>query len=632
MNLLSAESVSKSFSERILINNQTLGLSKGDKVALVGANGAGKTTLLRILAGEMTPDSGSVSLRKGISTTYLPQQPVLDDTITIAQLLAADDNPVVNAIRDYEAIMTDPNADPDKMQELMELMEQYDAWNYDSTQAQVLAKLNITDDSRLLCTLSGGQRKRVAMARMLLRSPDLMLLDEPTNHLDLDAIEWLENFLGSPHKTLLMVTHDRYFLDNVANVILELDGGRIYRYEGNYAYFLEKKSEREAITRAEIDKAKNLLSKELEWMRRQPKARGTKARYRIEAFYEIKDKANSGKVKEELQLNMSTARQGGKVMEIEHIHKKLGGKTLVKDFSYTFRKGERIGVAGRNGAGKSTFLNLITGRIQPDQGEIVKGETTRPGYYTQEVDNLNPDNRIIDEIKEIAEFITLGNGEQVSVSKLLQMFLFPPAQQYGFIGKLSGGEKRRLQLLKVLVANPNFLVLDEPTNDLDIDTLNVLEDFLESFPGCLLLVSHDRYFMDKLTDHLFIFEGNGIITPFNGNYSDYRNSRDVSGKGQAMNAAETGNEAPAPKPKPEATSAYVSTGEAKKKPSNKILRELEQVEKEIEAKEAEKVTLAVEMARNLPFESLRKLSEQLSELDARLETLMARWEELQEMV
>ncbi|MES2386609.1 MAG: ABC-F family ATP-binding cassette domain-containing protein [Bacteroidota bacterium] len=621
MNLLSAENISKSYNERPLIVNQTLGLSKGDKVALVGANGAGKTTLLRILAGETEPDGGIVSVRKGTRQVYLPQQPELDPQMSIRELLDGDDNPVASLLRRYELVAADPDVDPDLIQELLDQLEMVDAWNYDNTQAQVLGKLGIADMEAKLGSLSGGQRKRVAMARMLLHMPDLMLLDEPTNHLDLDAIEWLENRLGGPQVTLLMVTHDRYFLDNVATVILELERGTIYRYDGNYAYFLEKKAEREAIKQVETERARNLMSKELEWMRRQPRARGTKAKYRIEAFYELKEKAADGPKREDLQLNVATSRQGGKVIEIHNASKAWGDRVMLTNFTHVFRKGERLGVAGRNGAGKSTFLNMLTGRTSPDSGQFIKGDTTKIGYYTQEVDNLNPENRVIDEVKEIAEFITLGSGESVSVSRLLTMFLFPPAQQYDFIGKLSGGEKRRLQLLKILVAAPNFLVLDEPTNDLDIDTLNVLEDFLESFPGCLVLVSHDRYFMDRLTDHLFIFEGDGKVTMFNGNYSDFRESRKADSE-----AAPKAKFALADKPAP------VPVVGEKKKPSQKVLRELEQVEADIETVEADKAALVTEMGNTQNFDALKKLTDKMNAIDAKLDKLMARWEELQELV
>ncbi|MFM9074442.1 MAG: ABC-F family ATP-binding cassette domain-containing protein, partial [Bacteroidota bacterium] len=370
--------------------------------------------------------------------------------------------------------------------------------------------------------LSGGQRKRVFLAQVLLASADLLILDEPTNHLDLEAIEWLEQYLSGKDITLLMVTHDRYFLDQVSTGILELDRGKLYRYNGNYSYFLEKKSEREEMLKSEVAKARNLLKKELEWMRRQPKARGTKAKYRVDAFYELQAKASQSLKKDRLELDIQEARQGGKILELHHVSSAWGGLKTVDDFTYTFKKGDRIGVVGKNGVGKSTFLNLVTGQIKPASGEILPGLTTKFGYFRQETADLNPSHRLIEEVKEIAEFITLSDGSQVSASKFLDQFLFPPEKQYTFIEKLSGGEKKRLQLLKVLVANPNFLILDEPTNDFDIETLNVLEEFLENFSGCLLLVSHDRYFMDRLVDQLFVFEGDGKIRVFNGNYSDYR--------------------------------------------------------------------------------------------------------------
>src|SRR6478736_6407351 len=522
MNYLSAETVSKAFNDKWLFKDLTFGISQGEKVALVGENGTGKTTLLKILTGELQTDTGKVSTRQGIRIGYLTQQPTVAGHLTVKEIIFNDSNKVAAVVKEYEDCLHHPDTSADRMQKVLEQMEELNAWDYDAKVQEVTSKLGVTDLDQKFSTLSGGQRKRVFMAQMLLTEPDLIIMDEPTNHLDLEAIEWLENYLAGPNITLIMVTHDRYFLDNVATEILELDRGKIYRYKGKYAYFLEKKSEREEMLKTEVSKARQLLKKELEWMRKQPRARGTKAKYRIEAFYEIQEKASTNLKRDKLELDLQSARQGGKILELDKVSKSYGDLKMVENFSYVFKKKDRIGVVGKNGIGKSTFLDLLTGKTKPDSGEIIPGVTTKIGYFTQESVDLNPNHRVIEEVKEIAEFITLSDGSSVSASRFLETFLFPAAKQYTFIEKLSGGEKKRLQLLKILVTNPNFLILDEPTNDFDIDTLNVLEDFLDKFTGCLILVSHDRYFMDHLVNELFVFEGDGKIQPFNGNYSDYR--------------------------------------------------------------------------------------------------------------
>ncbi len=522
MNYLSAENLSKTYNDRWLFREITLGIGQGEKLAFVGNNGVGKSTLLKILTGEIATDSGSVVLRDGIRLGYLTQQPSVADHVQVKDILFHEGNEVAKAVKEYEACLADEHVHPDRMQHALEKMSDLNAWEYETKVKEIITQLGVPDLEKTFGTLSGGQKKRIFLAQLLLQEPDLIIMDEPTNHLDLSAIEWLENYLSGPQITLIMVTHDRYFLDAVATEIIELDRGQLYRYKGNYAYFLEKKASREEILKSEVAKAKNLLKKELDWMRRQPKARGTKAKYRIEAFYELQEKANTDLRKDKLELDIKEARQGGKILELEHINLTLGQHTLIKDFSYVFKKKDRIGVVGKNGIGKSSFLNVLTGKLKPNSGEVIPGVTTKFGYFTQDAMNLNNNNRVIEEVKSIAEFITLSDGSQVSASKFLDNFLFPPEKQYTYVEKLSGGEKKRLQLLKMLVTNPNFLILDEPTNDFDIDTLNVLEDFLENFTGCLLLVSHDRYFMDHLVDQLFVFEGDGIILPFNGNYTDYR--------------------------------------------------------------------------------------------------------------
>jgi ATP-binding cassette subfamily F protein uup len=525
MNLLSVDQLSKAYTEKWLFKNISFGIAKGEKLALVGANGTGKSTLLKTIAGLIKQDSGELQLANGCSVGYLPQEPELDENKTIQQTIFSSDNPTVKIINEYEAAILDIEASGDRMQFLLDEMSRLDAWEFEKRSKQILSKLGISDVEVLNKSLSGGQRKRVALAQLLLLNPDLIIMDEPTNHLDLEAIEWLENLLTAHQISLLMVTHDRYFLDNVSNQILELDRGNLYIHKGNYAYFLEKKSMRETIHAAEVSKARNLMVKELEWMRRMPKARGTKSKSRIEAFYDLKEVATQNLNQNELEISVQTTRLGNKIIELHNISKQFDDLNIIENFSYIFKKKDRIGVVGKNGIGKSTFLDLLTQTQAPNSGEVIHGSTLKIGYYTQHTNNLNNENRIIDEVKEIAEYVTLGTGEQVAVSKLLDMFLFPPSVQHTPISKLSGGERRRLQLLKVLVSNPNFLILDEPTNDLDIDTLNVLEDFLSEFAGCLLLVSHDRYFMDNLVEHLFVFEGEGKIKDFYGNYTDYKDQK-----------------------------------------------------------------------------------------------------------
>ena len=632
VNLISAENIAKSFDQRKLFQNLHLGISQGNKIALVGANGAGKSTLLKVLAGQIQPDSGLVSTRKGIRVVYLPQQPELEDDRSVLDNIFSLQTPVMEVIKKYEVALH-TNVSPDEMQEILSAIDELNAWDFESRVQQVLGNLGISDLTQMAGSLSGGQRKRIALARMLLSDPDLILLDEPTNHLDLTTIEWLENYLTTQNVSLLMITHDRYFLDNVAKEIIELDRGILYRYAGNYAYFLEKKSERETMAQASVDKARNLLTKELEWMRRQPKARGTKAKYRIEAFYEIKEKASQNFTRDELQINIKAARQGSKIIEIEEISKELGGKNLIEDFTYVFRKQDRIGMVGKNGVGKTTFLNLLTGSLSPDKGTISLGETTKIGYYTQETNNLNLENRVIDEVKEIAEYITLGNKETVSVSKFLEQFLFPSAMQYSFINKLSGGERRRLQLLKVLVDSPNFLILDEPTNDLDIDTLNVLEEFLEQYQGCLLLVSHDRYFMDKLIEHLFVFEGEGKIRDFAGNYSDYRDEQDEltkQRKSDERKAAAAPSVAPPVVAKPV---AVVEEATPKRKISFKEQKEYETLEAEIAALEAQKVQLEQNLiSGESDHQKIAQWAQKLEEIGNTIDGKTLRWLELSELM
>jgi ABC transport system ATP-binding/permease protein len=620
VNYLSAENIAKSFNDRWLFKDLSIGISQGEKLALVGNNGVGKSTLLKILTGELATDSGQVVVRDGLRLGYLTQQPTVDESLQVKDILFHEDNDVARAVKEYEDCLHHPEVPHERMQAALEKMEELNAWDYDSKVQEVTSKLGVPDMDKKFAELSGGQKKRIFLAQLLLAEPDLIIMDEPTNHLDLSAIEWLENFLSGTQITLIMVTHDRYFLDAVATEIIELDRQKLFRYKGNYAYFLEKKSEREEMLKTEVAKARNLMKKELEWMRRQPKARGTKAKYRVEAFYELKEKASQELRKDRLELDIKETRQGGKILEVNHLSKAFTGKPFVANFSYIFKKHDRIGVVGNNGIGKSTFLNLIPQRLKPDSGEVLPGVTTKFGYFTQDSMNLNPANRVIEEVKNIAEFITLSDGSQVSASKFLDNFLFPPEKQYTFIEKLSGGEKKRLQLLKMLVTNPNFLILDEPTNDFDIDTLNVLEEFLEKFSGCLLLVSHDRYFMDHLVDQLFVFEGEGEIRFFNGNYTDYREWVDE----QEFLSKPEGVE--------EVTISPVAE-QVRKKISYKEKQEYDQLQKDIETLEKQK--LAVEEKLNSGISDhiqLQQLGVELQQINALIEQKTIRWMELAEWV
>ena len=622
MNLLSVDQLSKAYTEKWLFKNISFGIAKGEKLALVGANGTGKSTLLKTIAGLIKQDSGELQLANGCSVGYLPQEPELDENKTIQQTIFSSDNPTVKIINEYEAAILDIEASGDRMQFLLDEMSRLDAWEFEKRSKQILSKLGISDVEVLNKSLSGGQRKRVALAQLLLLNPDLIIMDEPTNHLDLEAIEWLENLLTAHQISLLMVTHDRYFLDNVSNQILELDRGNLYIHKGNYAYFLEKKSMRETIHAAEVSKARNLMVKELEWMRRMPKARGTKSKSRIEAFYDLKDIATQNLNQNELEISVQTTRLGNKIIELHNISKQFDDLNIIENFSYIFKKKDRIGVVGKNGIGKSTFLNLLTQTQAPSSGEVIHGSTLKIGYYTQHTNNLNNDNRIIDEVKEIAEYVTLGTGEQVAVSKLLDMFLFPPSVQHTPISKLSGGERRRLQLLKVLVSNPNFLILDEPTNDLDIDTLNVLEDFLSEFAGCLLLVSHDRYFMDNLVEHLFVFEGEGKIKDFYGNYTDYKDQK-----------TELNSESKKTETKSSTVAATTVVESKKKKASFKEQQEYKNLETEIAQLESLKQELTDKLNKGSSSHSeLAEWALAIEKANLQIDEKSLRWLELGEIM
>jgi len=527
LNYLSVENISKSFGERVLFEGLNFGLNYGDKVALIANNGSGKTSMLKIIAGKDVPGTGKVTLRNGIRIGYLEQEPVFNEKFTINELLYNSNAEVVKIIREYESALemqtNDYNdASAERFEKASLEMEKANGWNFDNELKQILSKFKIVDLEAKVEMLSGGQKKRLALALLLIDAPDMLLLDEPTNHLDIEMIEWLEEYLKNQNITLLMITHDRYFLDRVCNHILELEDGKLYHHKGNYSYFLVKRDERESNFNVELSKAGRLMKKELEWIRKSPKARTTKSKARVDNFEVIKNKATSKKIKQELKLEVKMSRVGGKILELKKVYKSYGDLKILSGFDYTFKNGERIGIIGQNGVGKSTFLNIITQSLKPDSGKINVGETIVYGYFTQKGIQLKEDKRVIEVLKDIAEVIVMSDNKKITASQLLEHFMFPSNMQYTNVSKLSGGEKRRLYLLTVLMKNPNFLILDEPTNDLDLLTLNKLEEFLLDFKGCLILVSHDRYFMDKLTDHLFIFKGEGIIKDEYSSYSEYR--------------------------------------------------------------------------------------------------------------
>ena len=612
VNYLSVENISKAYGERVLFENISFGINKDQKIAFVAKNGSGKTSILNIIAGLDIPDSGQVVSRKGISVAYLAQKDNIDSTLTIEETIFATDNKILSIVNQYENALKNPD-DSEAYQTAFELMEQYNAWDFETQYKQILSKLKLDDLTLKVGKLSGGQRKRLSLAIVLINKPDLLILDEPTNHLDLEMIEWLEAFFAKEKITLFMVTHDRYFLERVCNEILELDEGKIYKYKGNYSYYLQNKEDRLALEATNLGKAKSLFKKELDWMRKQPKARTTKSKSRTDDFYKIKEKAHQRRKDHQVQLEINMERLGSKILELHKVHKSFGDKKILDGFDYVFKRGERVGIIGKNGTGKSSFLNIITETAPVDAGKVILGETVKYGYYTQAGIEIKEGQKVIEVVKEFGEEIPLTKGRRISASQLLERFLFDKKKQYDFVEKLSGGEQKRLYLCAVLIQNPNFLILDEPTNDLDVVTLNVLENFLLDYPGNLLVVSHDRYFMDKIVDALFVFRGDGVVENFPGNYSDFR-----AYDGSA--------------PKEDKQEKIIKKVE-KKKTTNSLSfnekREFGALEAEIERLQKKKTTIENQFVNvEIAPEDIAKKSEELQETISTLETKEERWLEL----
>jgi ATP-binding cassette subfamily F protein uup len=624
MNYLSLENISKSYGEKILFENISLSINKGQKVAFVARNGSGKSTLLRIVAGMERPEGeqGTVLVSKEVRVRFLDQDPHFEDNTTVIEaILDNAENPMVRAVNHYEMALLEPQNE-EKMKKAIEEMERYNAWDFESRIKEILFKLKVDDLSQELGTMSGGQQKRVALAKLIIDEPEFIILDEPTNHLDLEMVEWLESYLSGQNLTLFMVTHDRYFLDRVCNTIIELDKGEIFKYKGNYTDFLEQKATRQEVEIRTVDKAKRMMTDELEWVRRMPKARTTKSKSRLDAFDDLKEKASKKVVDKSFQFNIKQTRLGKTILELYNVNKAYDDKVLIKNFSYKFQKGERVGIVGNNGSGKSTFLKLITDEISPDSGKIKTGITVQFGHYKQDGLVFREDQMVLDIIQDIAMYIELGDGSKMYAEQFLERFLFPKPQHRMLVSKLSGGERRRLYLLTVLLNNPNVLILDEPTNDLDILTLNVLEQFLLEFEGCLIIVSHDRYFLDKLVNHLFIFEGEGEIRDFNGAYSRYR--IDLKEREQEERRIE----------KAEKTIIKQEEKEKeKKKLSYSEQNEFKQLEKEIMKLSTRKEEITALFSDiNLDGDTITALSKEIKEIEDSLEIKEERWMDLAEWV
>ena len=621
---LQAENLSKRWGELMLFENISFTVFEGAKVALIAKNGTGKSSLLDLLAGKELPEEGVITLTNDVKMGYFEQIPNLNPNNTVIEEVFESDNEKIKTVKAFELAVTQNKQD--EITAISAKMDELNAWAVEVEIKQILTELKISFLEQKVSELSGGQQKRLALAKVLINQPDLLILDEPTNHLDLEMIEWLEAYLEKTKSTLLMVTHDRYFLDRVCNEIIEMEDNQIYRYQGNYTYFLEKRDERIAMQQASITKAKNLMRTEIEWMRRMPKARSHKAKYRVDSFQDLKEKASQNIRDDKVEMSVKSARLGKKIVELEHVSKSFPGVKLIEDFSYKFQRFEKVGIVGKNGTGKSTFLNLLTQSLTPDSGTVEIGQTIKYGYYRQEGIAFDPQEKVIEAVQKIAEFIHFEDGSKMSATQMLTRFLFPPETQYNYIEKLSGGEQRRLYLCTVLMENPNFLILDEPTNDLDIMTLNVLEDYLQSFAGCVVVVSHDRFFMDKIVDHLFVFEGEGVITDFPGNYTVYRNKVEEEEQQKAKEEAKKKAEA-----KSEAA-AKPSQPQTKKKLSYNEKREFEQLENEIPELEAQIGELEELLnSGNLNHDELYEKSLQLDDMKSKLDEKELRWLELSEL-
>ena len=617
---LQIENISKSFGDLVLFNDISFTIEERQRIGLIACNGKGKSTLLKVIAGEEPHEGGKITMRNDIRVGYLEQEPDFNGDLTVIEACLQRNSEKADVIARYEAAIE--SGDHSQLQHLMEEMDRLDAWDYENSAKQVLSKLKIRNFNQPIKELSGGQKKRVALAAVLIEQPELMILDEPTNHLDLEMVEWLEEYLARMNSSLLMVTHDRYFLDNVCNEIIEIDDRRVYRYKGNYSYFLQKREERLQNLAAETARARNLMRKELDWMRRQPQARAHKAKYRIDAFYKLEEKAAAMRDDSKVSLEIKSQYIGNKIFVLKALSKAFGSKVITKDFFYTFARYEKLGIVGNNGTGKSTFIKMLMGRVAPDSGTIEVGETVKWGYYSQDGLSFNEQMKVIDVVKNIAEVIPVA-GKMLTASQFLQHFLFTPEKQHSYVYKLSGGEKRRLYLCTVLMANPNFLVLDEPTNDLDIETLQVLEEYLCDFKGCVIVVSHDRYFMDKVVDHIFVFGGEGEIKDFPGNYSDWRDWRNEEKAAAAKETAEKSAKGAAPKQN------YRT--ESKRKLTFKERKEYESLEEEIMALEEEKTEIEQEMSSGtLDNETLVKKSMRIQEVIALIDEKSMRWLELSE--
>lgn len=622
VSFLQVDNLSKSFGDLILFDNISFGLAEGQRIGLIAKNGSGKSTLLNILTGKESYDSGSIVFRRDLRVAYLEQDPHYDSNLSVIEACFQSGNDITDLIAEYETIIN--SDDHSKLDMILQRMDTLQAWEYEHRAKQILAQLKIKDFNQKISELSGGQLKRVALANVLICEPNLIILDEPTNHLDLDMVEWLEDYLQRSRLSLLMVTHDRYFLDRVCSEIIEIDNKTVYQYNGNYSYYLEKRDERISALNAEIDRANNLMRKELDWMRRQPQARGTKAKSRVDAFYELEKKANRQYGSDDVKLEMKGSYIGNKIFEAKHVFKSFGNIKILEDFNYIFSRYEKLGIVGNNGTGKSTFIKMLVGDVVPDKGEFDIGETVNFGYYSQDGLVFDDQLKVIDVIRDIAEVIDLGNGNRLTASQFLQHFLFPPEKQHNFVYKLSGGEKRRLYLCSVLIKNPNFLVLDEPTNDLDIMTLNILEDYLQHFRGCVIIVSHDRYFMDKVVDHLLAFRGQADIKDFPGNYSEYREWNEI----QAELVRE---KALIDKPRTEKPQTKLTKPSEKKKLSYKERREFEELDALIPLLENEKARLEAELSEgNLSNDDLITKSNRIGELIVEIEEKSLRWLELSE--